>query len=303
MFLQNFVHFFVYFDVIGLGAIIIYKVYKDVQNQSLDPKPSGFRAVLRAVLLHPKIFYMLILMLTITILFVIDSFRITPAFFFFLSFGLLFPLCSNRFPGSKMTVVGALPIMLTVLLARVLLNYGYMWVHLLSMLVVAVIFQVIAVVVLHRRRQLKDYVADLEERYNKRVVEMRIIDDEEFNPPKKIALEEVFSDFMIYMKDTKAYLDPNISLASIASAICTNRTYLSEAIKVFTGLTYTDCIIKLRVEYAIKLLKKEGYTDGSRLAKMSGYKSIGALHYDFKKITGYTPKEYWRFILDDKPRV
>ena len=91
--------------------------------------------------------------------------------------------------------------------------------------------------------------------------------------------------------EEKMFLDPTISLASMAERLNTNRTYLSNSIHGRYGQNFSDFINHRRIEYALELMKEE--RDGTNIkdiAVRSGYSHLQSFYRNFAQIMDMTPK-------------
>lgn len=92
----------------------------------------------------------------------------------------------------------------------------------------------------------------------------------------------------------KVYLDPEISLVSLAEKVNTNRTYLSDAIHLTYGKSFSDFINSLRIEYALETIKEKHRNGEDILVKdialSSGYNISSSFYRAFERVTGLTPK-------------
>ena len=94
-----------------------------------------------------------------------------------------------------------------------------------------------------------------------------------------------------YCEDRKLYLQNDLTLAQLANAIGTNRTYLSHHFAQ-QGITYNVYINGLRIRHFIRLYEK-AVADGreftaQQLAFESGYRSYSTFSATFKQIRGTT---------------
>lgn len=99
----------------------------------------------------------------------------------------------------------------------------------------------------------------------------------------------------------KMYLDPAISLIGLAAKLGTNRTYLSDAIHLRYGISFSDFINKLRVEDAMRIMESEnGDVLIKDLYQHLGYNSATSFFRNFKKQTGKSTGEWRREMLREK---
>lgn len=101
---------------------------------------------------------------------------------------------------------------------------------------------------------------------------------------------EVIKQAVEYMK--KHYHE-DISLESVADRYFLNRSYFSRIFKLYTGETFTDCLIGIRMEEAKELLKS-GKNKVYEISQMVGYSSEKYFFRVFKQHTGKSPAEYQR---------
>jgi AraC-like DNA-binding protein len=67
--------------------------------------------------------------------------------------------------------------------------------------------------------------------------------------------------------------------------------YLSQYFKQATGLSYTDYVIRYRVNEASYLLKNTSQTV-LQTAYDCGFESLRSFNRNFKRVTALTPQEY-----------
>lgn len=88
------------------------------------------------------------------------------------------------------------------------------------------------------------------------------------------------------------YLNPDLSINEIASTLCTNRTYLANAIRQNRNQTIADYILDLRLNHVILLLKSQTDMKIEEIALNSGFNSLRTFNRNFKERYGMTPEEY-----------
>ena len=91
----------------------------------------------------------------------------------------------------------------------------------------------------------------------------------------------------------KNYMDPNLSLNSICSYLNISTSYFSTIFKDETGETFTEVLIRTRMEKARELLEKTTMKN-YEIAEKVGFSDPHYFGISFKKITGCTPTEYAR---------
>ncbi len=93
-----------------------------------------------------------------------------------------------------------------------------------------------------------------------------------------------------YMQREKPYLDPELTLPSLAGQLSIPRNRLSQILNEYKKMKFNDFLNEFRVEEAKKLLAAN---KGNilRIAFDSGFNSKSSFYYAFRKITGKSPKE------------
>jgi len=107
--------------------------------------------------------------------------------------------------------------------------------------------------------------------------------------------EEFINRLLSYMKESKPYLNPEITLGVLSSQMKVSSEYLSRVINTRLNMNFFDFIAHYRVEefkHMCKDLSNRNYTIIS-LAYDCGFNSKAAFNRVFKKTTGVTPSEYY----------
>ncbi|MGM9748348.1 MAG: helix-turn-helix domain-containing protein, partial [Candidatus Cryptobacteroides sp.] len=98
------------------------------------------------------------------------------------------------------------------------------------------------------------------------------------------------------MEQNKLYLNPELSLREVSSAIGSNMKYLSLYLNRNLGMSFYEYVNQYRVSYACELINrmyKEGRANMTDVARQSGFNSLSSFNRYFKKEKGVTPKEYY----------
>ena len=90
----------------------------------------------------------------------------------------------------------------------------------------------------------------------------------------------------------KMYLEPELSLLQIASALNEKERNISNTINTIQHRNLNDYINSLRIEHACKLLIAHKEKPIFEVMYESGFNTKGAFNQVFKKITGETPTQY-----------
>lgn len=97
------------------------------------------------------------------------------------------------------------------------------------------------------------------------------------------------------MEKEKIYLNPRLSLADLATAVGSNKTYLSTYING-CGKTFYDFVNEYRIAEACRIIDsnpKDNRLTLADVAKLSGFNSQSSFNRYFSKIMGVTPSNYF----------
>lgn len=108
--------------------------------------------------------------------------------------------------------------------------------------------------------------------------------------------KEQFDRVNAYVVEQKLFLDPLLSLESLARSSQLSSGYLSTLINTFGADHFTDYINKFRVEQAKKMIKDKDFTNYTivSIGLESGFNSKSTFYKAFKKFTQMTPLEFKR---------
>ena len=94
------------------------------------------------------------------------------------------------------------------------------------------------------------------------------------------------------MEESKPFLNPNIRMNDIATAIGTNTSTLSSIINRRFNMSFTEMINSYRVKYAIEYIIKNPSVSSDTLKKECGFNTTSTFTNAFHRHTGMTPGEY-----------
>ena len=107
---------------------------------------------------------------------------------------------------------------------------------------------------------------------------------------------ETFAQLEEYLRNSRAYLDPNLTIADLAGALhCSKRT-LSRVINGHCDQHFNGYINQFRVETARELLLDARYDHYSMdgIASEAGFNSKATFYYAFKKVSTVSPAAFRR---------
>ena len=103
-----------------------------------------------------------------------------------------------------------------------------------------------------------------------------------------------------------SFLDNTITIDYLARAVGTNRTYLSQSVRIERGLTFCEYINNFRIEYAkvymqggqmkrdTRVVKEGEIISTEELAIISGFGSKRNFVRQFRRMEGVTPVQYYK---------
>jgi len=97
------------------------------------------------------------------------------------------------------------------------------------------------------------------------------------------------------MDKQQLFLVPGLKISDVATAVGSNRTYVSNAINNAAGVPFADYVNRRRVEYAKKRLSEQAPEDEkniSELATESGFASFPSFYRAFVKYVGESPTSW-----------
>ena len=97
---------------------------------------------------------------------------------------------------------------------------------------------------------------------------------------------------ILCLDDDEKWRDPNLSLSALSELLGSNRTYVGEAFKRNTGMTFVEYLTKRRIDYITSEIKADPHTDIHELFNYVGYRQRSTAWRNFHKVTGLTPTEF-----------
>lgn len=99
---------------------------------------------------------------------------------------------------------------------------------------------------------------------------------------------------IVYLKEEKLYLNPNLRASDLADALKLKQRFLSRALYLHTGMRFNSFVNSLRIDKAKQLISNTPNDKLNILAISfeAGFNSKTAFNASFKTITGMTPSEY-----------
>ncbi len=170
-------------------------------------------------------------------------------------------------------------------------------------LLLALITAIFGIYQFFRRKSVKRKFNEL---MNMQIQEATIFTENEKSQLKKIESDipiEIINLILSSLSNfetNKDFLDKKITLNSLAKKINTNSTYLSKVINTQVGMSFSNYLKKIRVEYALQSLKENNiYTKYSikAIAEEFGFNSAESFTKAFYKELGIYPSEFIKNLI------
>lgn len=94
------------------------------------------------------------------------------------------------------------------------------------------------------------------------------------------------------MDTEKLFLRPNLKIVDLVQHLGTNRTYIYQAINREMGLSFSEYVNRLRIDYAEQLITEDPDRPVTEIAELSGFSSATSFYRNFKTYKGVGPKEF-----------
>ncbi|MDO4510355.1 MAG: helix-turn-helix domain-containing protein [Bacteroidales bacterium] len=94
------------------------------------------------------------------------------------------------------------------------------------------------------------------------------------------------------VEERRVYLDPNLSIESLAAQLGTNRNTLSIVVHNTYGMTVKQLVTEKRITVAKQILMAEPEATNAEIASRCGFADASTFNRRFKAHTGTTPREW-----------
>lgn len=92
------------------------------------------------------------------------------------------------------------------------------------------------------------------------------------------------------MGEEKQFRTPGIKIEEVARMLCTNRLYLSHYINEVFGVSFTEYLTRLRIEYSKTYMLEHPRELQDTIAEQCGFVSAQAFSRKFREMEGVTPR-------------
>lgn len=172
-------------------------------------------------------------------------------------------------------------------------NRAVLWI-LFSVSLTVLILTIMFIFVRRHRLKEKELIKALEELKNREPEESRLYRNRTDNDK----MDRLFTALEELMRTRHPYHDPDLTREKTAVMLNTNRTYITNIIKQYTGLSFYSYINRFRIEEAIHILSdKKNDTPIKAISEDLGFKSLSTFYKMFSAATGQSPASFRNNLL------
>lgn len=126
----------------------------------------------------------------------------------------------------------------------------------------------------------------------KRIDELLAFNKVNYNSQDQEDDYSIFAEMQQKIISEKLFIQPNFNREAIMQATGFTRTRVVNLIDKYTGLTPSEYINKLRIEYSVRLIQDHPEWTIDAIAEECGYGRRGTYYNHFYKVFGITPAQY-----------
>ena len=104
--------------------------------------------------------------------------------------------------------------------------------------------------------------------------------------------DELWEKILHVMDGLEGWRDPELSLNSLSEQVFSNRTYVGEAFKRNTGMTFTEYVTKRRIDDVVAVLTNDPKSHIQDAFLAAGYRQRSTAWKNFHKLMGVSPTEF-----------
>ncbi|MCF0174704.1 MAG: helix-turn-helix transcriptional regulator [Bacteroidales bacterium] len=116
----------------------------------------------------------------------------------------------------------------------------------------------------------------------------------------RIVLKDIYRKINTAFSCEHLYLKSDITLISLSHEVGANKTYVSQAIRLYSGMNYSQYVNSWRISHAMETMSSGEDVADEDMASRCGYKALSTYISAFQSIAGITPKE-WRKLKKSLP--
>ena len=104
--------------------------------------------------------------------------------------------------------------------------------------------------------------------------------------------DELWEKILHIMNELEGWRNPEMSLNSLSEQVLSNRTYVGDAFKRNTGMTFSEYVTKRRIDDVVAVLTRNPKAQIQEAFLNAGYRQRSTAWKNFHKIMGVSPTEF-----------
>ena len=104
--------------------------------------------------------------------------------------------------------------------------------------------------------------------------------------------DELWEKILHVMDNLEGWRNPEMSLSSLSEEVLSNRTYVGDAFKRNTGMTFSEYVTKRRIDDVVDVLTRDPKAQIQEAFLNAGYRQRSTAWKNFHKIMGVSPTEF-----------
>lgn len=120
------------------------------------------------------------------------------------------------------------------------------------------------------------------------------MDEPQTEEEKADRIERIKKEITEVVEKERMFLLQDLKINDIANLLHTNRDYIYQAVNVRMGMSFSEYINRLRVDFAAQLMDENSKMPANELALRSGFSSVASFYRNFKLYKGCPPLNYMK---------
>lgn len=104
--------------------------------------------------------------------------------------------------------------------------------------------------------------------------------------------DKLWQRIVVLMEENEGWRIPEMTQKYLASELLSNQTYIGEAFKRNTGMTFNKYLTNRRINFVVEQLKENPQANIQQLFRQAGYREYSTAWRNFQKIKGVSPTKF-----------
>ena len=106
----------------------------------------------------------------------------------------------------------------------------------------------------------------------------------------------VFDRMEKFFRRGMPFLNSELTINDVSRSLYTNKTYVSIAIRVYTGQNFCAYVNYFRIMYCINMFHRNHELKLAEMAQSAGFRSIATFNISFRKVMRQSAKDWCRKV-------